>query len=120
MEPSERWRPSPAIHSSCMSIRMAPTSRMTAAEFGKVPATRERRLISDHTRLGRWIPCVPGDPQGSRMGNLTREQPCQHGYACSGVPEDPPDGDSHRGALYGTASGALHGRAGVRVAAPDR
>jgi hypothetical protein len=29
---------------------------MTAAEFGKVPATRERRLISDHTRLGRWIP----------------------------------------------------------------
>jgi hypothetical protein len=41
---------------------------MTAAEFGKVPATRERRLISDHTRLGRWIPLCAGDQQGSRMG----------------------------------------------------
>ena len=38
------------MHSSCMSTRIAPTSRMTAASFGKMPTTRARRLISLLTR----------------------------------------------------------------------
>lgn len=41
-------------HSSLVSVRIMPTSRITEASLGKIPTTRARRLISLLSRLRGW------------------------------------------------------------------
>ena len=53
MEPAEKYRRA-ACHSSCCSARTQPTSRTTAAVFGKMPTTSVRRLTSLFNRSIAW------------------------------------------------------------------
>jgi len=50
-------RRSATAHSSSCSRRIAPTSRMTAAGFGKMPTTFERRVISLLSRFSGFVLC---------------------------------------------------------------
>jgi hypothetical protein len=60
---------SQASHSSSMWARTAPTRRLTAAGLGKIPTTRERRLISLLIRSSGSVDEVSGDAPWGKVVN---------------------------------------------------
>ena len=57
MDSALKQRRSATAHSSSCSIKIAPTRRMTAAGFGKIPPTLERCLISLLRRSSGLVLC---------------------------------------------------------------